>query len=101
MSSESSTGETDEEDENCEQPIGKARPSKKANSQSSKIKPRQANSRPSKNKLHTRQTKETNALTQDELEDLCFEMGKRRGDLLDFTKEKLKTTGDILHQGHR
>lgn len=88
MSSESSTGESDKEDENFEQPKRKARPSKKANRQSSKIKLRQAKRGPSKSKSRTRKTKETNSLTQDELEDLCFELGERRGDLLNFTKLK-------------
>lgn len=94
ISSENSTEESDESDERLEKPKGDRR-SSNATSRSSKNKSRQAKSQPPKGKPRNRKTKETNSLTQDELEDLCFELGESKDDLLNFAKEKLQTTGDI------
>ena len=94
ISSENSTEESDESDESLEKPKGDRR-SSNVTSRSSKNKSRQAKSQPSKGKPRNRKTKETNSLTQDELEDLCFELGESKDDLLNFAKEKLQTTGDI------
>ena len=93
-SSENSTEESDESDERLEKPKGDRR-SSNATSRLSKNKSRQAKSQPPKGKPRNRKTKETNSLTQDELEDLCFELGESKDDLLNFAKEKLQTTGDI------
>lgn len=94
ISSENSTEESDESDERLEKPKGDRR-SSNATSRSSKNKSSQAKSQPPKGKPRNRKTKETNSLTQDELEDLCFELGESKDDLLNFAKEKLQTTGDI------
>ena len=94
ISSENSTEESDKSDESFEKPKGDTR-SSNATSRLSKNKSRQAKSQPSKGKPRNRKTKETNSLTQDELEDLCFELGESKDDLLNFAKEKLQTTGDI------
>ena len=39
--------------------------------------------------------KASNAMTNEELEDLCFELGEKKEELAAYTKKKLETAGDI------
>ena len=46
-------------------------------------------------KPKSRGSKKSKALTQEEIEELCFEVGERKEDLRRYVEEKLKDTGDI------
>ena len=66
---------------------GKRKPAKKPNSGTSR------NTKQSKNTLGRRTN--SNAMTNEELEDLCFELDEKKEELLAYTREKLKAAGDI------
>ena len=100
-SSSESFASVDEDDESGEEKnaskvkkksAAKTKPGKKANGRTSKSAVNKQN--PAKPRGHKKKI-ESNAMTNEELEDSCFALGEKKEELAAYTKEKLETAGDI------
>ena len=47
------------------------------------------------NLVDAKRKKESNTMTNEELEDLCFELAEKKEELVAYAKEKLENAGDI------
>ena len=100
-SSSESFASVDEEDESDEEKTAskskkksaaKTKPGKKANGGTSASTSNKQNATKPRGR---KKKKESNTMTNEELEDLCFELGEKKDELAAFTKERLENAGDI------